>query len=445
MIKYILLPVNFLIIFLFSWFTAQEIIVSMQVPDEVQGGQDFQVTLTIDKGDLENFSRFTQELPYGLTARRVSTANADFTFEDQRIRLIWLKLPPAPQVTVTYDISVDKRLKGSFRLSGEFSFIEENERKSINVVGGHEIRIIPDPTVADSLLVDIKDFGTLAPQLEKNAQAQQLAVLRKEPRQTGPHEITVELLVKKNHLDKFAKIEEYLPQGFRAVEGQSDGGMFSFSQNTVKLLWMNLPPEEQFTVTYKIIPEPGKSLADLNISGTFSYITGNQSKTLAVVEKNFNLAETETGEDTTTIRQGKQQQQTQPETGIKEPTSEITRTDTLKQVRETPTLQQTSESHVLQPSPGIYYRVQLAAGHNKINIENYFKKRRVSDPVMMEFQKGWRKYTAGSFDIYHDARDYRVKIWKTTPIGGAFVCAYNNGNRITVQEALMITSQKWYR
>ena len=118
MIKHIVLLLNFLVIVLISWFTDQEINVSMQIPEEVQGGQDFQVTLTIDKGDLESFSRYSQELPYGLTAKRVSTANADFTFEDQRVRLIWLKLPTDPKVKVTYDVSVDKRLKGSFSLYG---------------------------------------------------------------------------------------------------------------------------------------------------------------------------------------------------------------------------------------------------------------------------------------------------------------------------------------
>ena len=279
MIKHFVLLLNFLAVVLFTWFTDQEINVSMQVPAEVHGGQNFQITLTIDKGNLESFSRFSQDLPYGLTAKRVSTANADFSFEDQRVRFIWLKLPSDPVVTVTYDISVDKRLKGSFFLTGEFSFIEENERKSVPVDGGHEIMIVPDPSVPDSLIVDIKDYEkVILPELQRGVPGENLVVLRKDPVQTGPHEITVELLVKKDHLDKFAKIEEYVPEGFRAVEGDSKEGIFSFSQGTIKILWMNLPAESEFTVSYRLIPDPGKTVRDLNISGSFSYISRQSVK-----------------------------------------------------------------------------------------------------------------------------------------------------------------------
>jgi hypothetical protein len=261
------------------------------------------------------------------------------------------------------------------------------------------------------MLVDIKDFEKiLLPDVLRDQEFGELAVIRKPPVKTGNHEITVEMLVRKKDLNKFAKIEEQLPAGFRAVEGNSNGGMFSFSQGTVKLLWMNLPPDQEFLVSYKIIPDPGKTLEDLSIRGSFSYITGNQTKSVGIVEKNYELAAT-TRKDTTVadIRED-------VKTVIKDepPVEVLAKTDTVSALPEVKkpvsvAAKSSGKSNYLEPEDGIYYRVQLAAGHADINIQNYFRRLKIQEEVKMENHEGWKKYSAGSFYTYKDARDYREK------------------------------------
>ena len=69
----------------------------------------------------------------------------------------------------------------------------------------------------------------------------------------------------------------------------------------------------------------------------------------------------------------------------------------------------------------------------------------MNENVNTEMHEGWIKYTVGKYDMYKMARDHRVEIWNKTKIDDAFVTAYNNGQRITVQEALMIANQKWFQ
>jgi hypothetical protein len=57
---------------------------------------------------------------------------------------------------------------------------------------------------------------------------------------------------------------------------------------------------------------------------------------------------------------------------------------------------------------------------------------------------GFTKYTVGAHNEYKEARDAREDL-RNKGVVAPFVTAYNSGKRITVQEALMITTQKWYR
>ena len=128
--------------------------VKMSVPSVVGAGQEFRVSITIDKGELEEFSRLQQELPAGLQAIQENSGSADYSFDNQRVRFIWLKLPSENPILLTYKILVNERLKGTFTLGGEFSYVENNERKSVNLQS-ENINITPSPAISADKQINI--------------------------------------------------------------------------------------------------------------------------------------------------------------------------------------------------------------------------------------------------------------------------------------------------
>jgi hypothetical protein len=444
----------------------------MNVPSEVQAGKSFEVNISIDKGNIQNFARFQQKLPYGLEAQPISTDNAEFKFEDNEVKLIWLKLPEKKEVNVAYAIHVNNILKGDFNISGEFAYIKGNERMSQRFTPKN-ITINPSPDVDESRIVDIEDYQNRF--IPVSSRKENVACIRRPP-QISPdnNEINIELLVHKKNIDQFAKIEEHIPPGYIAKQNNTQNGIFVAKEQTVKFLWIQLPSPDNFTVSYKLIPKPEVELQKPDINGVFSYIKGEQTKSIQTVQKDINFnaigpdaSLSEILNDTLGITQEIEgiattqdipedddgMGETTPDQSVEE--QEVHSTEQQSQEEESTTQTESTnipfnresvqKSHILEPQTGVYYRVQIAAGHKPVDIEEYFSRYKLNETVKREQHEGWFKYSIGSFNIYKEARDKRVNIWETTKINDAFVTSYNNGVRITVQEALMITNQEWYK
>lgn len=471
MIKWLIISINLLVSLFVGNFFNGEINVKVEAPSSIVAGDEFQVKVTLSKGNLESFSRLMQELPAGLRATSISTSNADFTFKEQKVRFIWLKMPEEQDITVVYNIKVDQRLKGTFDLSGKFSYIDNNERMSVEAEPVN-INILPNPNIDPSLIVDIHDFKEkVIPEVDVAGRAN-VACIRQKPQITeGDNGYIVNLLVYKEKAQKFAKIEEKVPAGFTAIKIDSKEGIFVFKDGMAKFLWMSLPSDPYFMVSYRLVPNPGVTTAP-ELNGQFSYVEDDKTLTKDIVEKDLMLASLNSDqlkqlvdeisssvniplvalipENTTTPAEETAPEITVPGKTVEETVEEpIIAEEKPKQVPEKvkkpKTLRNIDLAYKLEPEEGVYYRVQIAAGHKPIKIKQYFKKFKIADEVRAEEHNGWRKYSIGSFSDYKKARDYRVHIWNTTPISDAFIAAYNTGQRITVQEALMITSQKWYK
>lgn len=458
MIRAIIFLLNMVGVLSINLMLIEDVSLSVGVPSEVNAGAEFDVELTLQKGSIESFARFQQDLPNGLSAQVVDPASANFTFENQKIKIIWLRLPSEKELKVLYRLKVDERLKGQFDLKGVFSYIEDNQRKSVNV-SSSSIVITPSSRIDPNLIVDIKEFQQMVPiQPPISLVAKNVRCIRQVPSTIGAsNEYHVNILVNKGSTEKFAKIEEEIPQGFKAEAVQTKDAIFTFKDQKVKFLWMNLPAEQRFVVSYKLIPTNKVDVKRLFLKGTFSFIVNEATQVIDITQKEVDLSNLDpknlegiiasipapTFSSSASI-DGQPSSNSYTETGedggkaieVKYQKIEDKKKVTSKRVFDL-------KSYMLEPEKGVYYRVQIAAGHKPVDIKNYFKKYNIPLEIRTEEHEGWYKYSVGSFPAYREARDYRVNLWKTSSIGDAFVAAYNNGRRITVQEALMITNQKW--
>ena len=77
--------------------------------------------------------------------------------------------------------------------------------------------------------------------------------------------------IKKGSIKEFAKLQMQMPVGFTVQNIDSKGGAFSFSEQTVKVIWTSLPIEEEFQVKFKVKTFSSVN-GNYNIAGKFSYV-----------------------------------------------------------------------------------------------------------------------------------------------------------------------------
>ena len=274
---------------------------------------------------------------------------------------------------------------------------------------------------------------------------------------------TVEIVVNKGNVTGFAKLLETLPAGFTATAGDLNGASFSFDGQTqkVKFVWVSMPTQTEFRISYKVAVPAGVSGIQ-NIDGVFSYIENDETKkfilptssismgggavanTTTNTTNTANNTTTNTANNTTTNTANNTTTNTANNTTTNTANNTTTNTTNTTATNTTNTTNNSLNNTIPSPQGNVNYKVQIMALYKAVDASSLAARYNINTTVNTEMAAGFTKYTVGSHNDYKEARDARETI-KNKGVVGPFVTAYNSGKRITVQEALMITSQKWYR
>ena len=116
----------FFLIVSFNLYKANVVTITSDMPEEIQPGSTIPVTITINKGSIEGFGRYTNTLPKGFTA---TSNDANFSFADNTVTVLWVKLPKSSSYSFTYNIHVPEKSKNTFAFTAKFGYVENNEKK----------------------------------------------------------------------------------------------------------------------------------------------------------------------------------------------------------------------------------------------------------------------------------------------------------------------------
>jgi len=240
------------------------------------------------------------------------------------------------------------------------------------------------------------------------------------------NEFIITITILKDGTKGFARYSDDIMEGLTAKAIKSDGGSFSVADGKIKFVWVNVPEKDTLMVSYSL---SGIITSAVTLFGEYSYLEDNQSKKFKLSPESiaFQRQTAETQEPITT-----EVPKEENKLGKKENEKEQTK-DRIDAVIE-------------KQEASLVYRVQIGAFTNaKVTGKKLSRKFKIDQKIRSEMAEGYTKFMIGSYIEYIDARDNRENIKNSNGVKSAFVVAYNTGKRITVQEALMITNQKWFK
>ena len=458
MIKYFFILINSLTLFIFGLFqTDNSVTIKNNIPSNFIVGQEVAVEFRISKGIQTGFAKFQLELPDGISIIKKDEMNSIYSIQNGVAQWIWSEVPEDEELLIKLTLVASEVGIGIKTFNSNYSFIEKNEKKVFNML---PLEASIQNNIINNKVSVIKDTLTKA---EPNTSIDVVRLISDGP---NANEKTITIKIKKGDTKGFAKYSDEIDLNLNAKAIKTDGSSFSVSDGKIKFVWVDVPTKSELEVSYHI---------DLNnknsniLKGEYSYLEKNQSKKYIVkpdslvigkLKDEINLQAVQKTEAAKSIVQENDSNQLTSKKIIEDSKSNLTVEKTSTLVTEAPNLVKKeanevktipAKAEIVKETPQIVnadpnFVVQIGAFKNtKIVATVLIKKYRITDKIVDELHDGFSKFMVGNHNLYKEARKHRDIIKSKHGVKDAFIAAYNVGKRITVQEALMVSKQSWFK
>ncbi len=152
--------ITLLILSAFSGLYAQ-ITVTSNLPSNINSGASFDAEIKINKGTIGNFAKYQLDVPVGYVVSAVDVKGGNFTFENQRAKIVWVSIPSETEVVIKFKVQANSDAANPGTFMQKFFYLENNEKKEVE--GASSVVTIGDggsSAVAATTPTDTKPIET---------------------------------------------------------------------------------------------------------------------------------------------------------------------------------------------------------------------------------------------------------------------------------------------
>ncbi|MBA3664085.1 MAG: SPOR domain-containing protein [Bacteroidetes bacterium] len=107
-----------------------QVTVQTNLPPSIAPGTEALVEVKINKGVILNFSKYQIDVPAGVTVSEGDSRTGNFTFDENRAKIVWVSLPSEPEIIVTFKMTMPSST-GPGVFNHKFYYLGEDGKKEV--------------------------------------------------------------------------------------------------------------------------------------------------------------------------------------------------------------------------------------------------------------------------------------------------------------------------
>lgn len=121
-----------ILILFFGLSLSAQVIVTADIPAEVTKNSEILVNIKFDKGPIKNYSKYELLVPEGMGIKEVDCNYGAFSFENNKMRVIWAITPANPVYTIQIKLSTGSET-GAKQLNQSYAYAEKGEKLELEM------------------------------------------------------------------------------------------------------------------------------------------------------------------------------------------------------------------------------------------------------------------------------------------------------------------------
>lgn len=109
-----------------------QVIITNNIPTKLPVGSDVEFEVKFNKGSIANFTKYHMDVPAGMDITEVDSRTGNFTFENNRAKIVWVSVPGEPEFTVKLKAHINTQAPVAATITQKFYFLDGGNKKEVD-------------------------------------------------------------------------------------------------------------------------------------------------------------------------------------------------------------------------------------------------------------------------------------------------------------------------